>query len=112
MKQNRQSTKGYRGEKWSKDTASSRNLVSTIGAQASPTIGDGQIIVNYSHCTGTNGTPRDITIRHFNAGQTILVSLLRVRTEDGWPLQVPVHMYPAPHTHDPRHCPVQILNLK
>ena len=30
-----------RGEKSSKDMASSRNLVSTIGAQASPTMGDG-----------------------------------------------------------------------
>ena len=32
---------GIRGEKSSKDMASLRNLVSTIGAQASPTIGDG-----------------------------------------------------------------------
>ena len=30
-----------RGEKSSKDMASSKNLVSTIGAQASPTMGDG-----------------------------------------------------------------------
>ena len=30
--------RGIRGEKWSKDMASSRNLVSTIGAQASPTM--------------------------------------------------------------------------
>ena len=35
-KQNRESTKGIRGEKSSKDMASSRNLVSTIGALASP----------------------------------------------------------------------------
>ena len=33
--------RGVRGEKSSKDMASSRNLVSTIGAQASPTMGDG-----------------------------------------------------------------------
>ena len=33
--------RGIRGEKSSKDMARSRNLVSTIGAQASPTIGDG-----------------------------------------------------------------------
>ena len=31
--------RGIRGEKTSKDMASSRNLVSTIGAQASPTMG-------------------------------------------------------------------------
>ena len=31
----------YQGEKSSKDMASSRNLVSTIGAQASPKKGDG-----------------------------------------------------------------------
>ena len=41
VKQNRESTKGIRGEKSSKDMASSRNLVSTIGTQASPTMGDG-----------------------------------------------------------------------
>ena len=34
-------TGGFRGEKSSKDMASSRNLVSTIGEQASPTMGDG-----------------------------------------------------------------------
>ena len=33
--------RGIRGEKSSKDMASSRNMVSTIGAQASPTMGDG-----------------------------------------------------------------------
>ena len=33
--------RGIRGEKSSKDMASSRNLVSTIGALASPRIGDG-----------------------------------------------------------------------
>ena len=33
--------RGIRGQKSSKDMASSRNLVSTIGAQASPTMGDG-----------------------------------------------------------------------
>ena len=33
-KQNRESTKNIQGEKSSKDMASSRNLVSTIGAQA------------------------------------------------------------------------------
>ena len=33
--------RGIRGEKSSKDIASSRNLVSTIGAQASPKKGDG-----------------------------------------------------------------------
>ena len=33
--------RGIRGEKSSKDMATSRNLVSTIGAQASPTMGDG-----------------------------------------------------------------------
>ena len=33
--------RSIRGEKSSKDMASSRNLVSTIGAQASPTMGDG-----------------------------------------------------------------------
>ena len=33
--------RGIRGEKSSKDTASSRNLVSTIGALASPKMGDG-----------------------------------------------------------------------
>ena len=33
--------RGIRGEKSSKDMARSRNLVSTIGAQASPTMGDG-----------------------------------------------------------------------
>ena len=33
--------RGIRGEKSSKDMASSRNLVSTIGALASPKIGDG-----------------------------------------------------------------------
>ena len=32
---------GIRGEKSNKDKASSRNLVSTIGAQASPKKGDG-----------------------------------------------------------------------
>ena len=32
---------GIPGEKSSKDMESSRNLVSTIGAQASPTMGDG-----------------------------------------------------------------------
>ena len=32
---------GIRNEKSSKDMASSRNLVSTVGAQASPTMGDG-----------------------------------------------------------------------
>ena len=32
---------GIRGEKSSKDMASSRNLVSTIGALASPKMGDG-----------------------------------------------------------------------
>ena len=32
---------GIRGEKSGKDMASSRNLVSKIGAQASPTMGDG-----------------------------------------------------------------------
>ena len=41
VKQNRESTKGIRGEKSSKDMASSRNLVSTIGALASPKMGDG-----------------------------------------------------------------------
>ena len=39
--QNGESTKGYSRWKSSKDMASSRNLVSTIGAQASPTMGDG-----------------------------------------------------------------------
>ena len=34
-------SRGIRDEKSSKDMASSRNLVSTIGAQASPTMGDG-----------------------------------------------------------------------
>ena len=38
-KQNRESTRGIRGEKSSKDMASSRNLVSTIGALASPKMG-------------------------------------------------------------------------
>ena len=33
--------RGIRGEKSSKDMASSRNLVSTIGALASPEMGDG-----------------------------------------------------------------------
>ena len=33
--------RGIRGEKSSKDMASSRNLVSTIGAPASPKMGDG-----------------------------------------------------------------------
>ena len=33
--------RGVRGEKSSKDMASSRNLVSTIGALASPKMGDG-----------------------------------------------------------------------
>ena len=33
--------RGIRDEKSSKDMAISRNLVSTIGAQASPTMGDG-----------------------------------------------------------------------
>ena len=33
--------RSIRGEKSSKDMASSRNLVSTIGAQPSPTMGDG-----------------------------------------------------------------------
>ena len=33
--------RGIRGETSSKDMASSRNLVSTIGAQAIPTMGDG-----------------------------------------------------------------------
>ena len=33
--------RGIRGEKSSKDKASSRNLVSTIGALASPKMGDG-----------------------------------------------------------------------
>ena len=33
--------RGIRGEKSSKDMTSSRNLVSTIGAQANPTMGDG-----------------------------------------------------------------------
>ena len=33
--------RSIRGEKSSKDMASSRNLVSTIEAQASPTMGDG-----------------------------------------------------------------------
>ena len=33
--------RGIRGEKSSKDMASSRNLVSTIGALASPKMGDG-----------------------------------------------------------------------
>ena len=32
--------RGIQGEKSTKDTASSRNLVSTIGAQASPEKGD------------------------------------------------------------------------
>ena len=32
--------RGIRGEKWSKDMTSSRNLVSTIGALASPKMGD------------------------------------------------------------------------
>ena len=32
--------RGIQGEKSGKDMASSRNLVSTIGAQASPTMGD------------------------------------------------------------------------
>ena len=40
-KQNRESTMGIRGEKSGKDMASSRNLVSTIETQASPTMGDG-----------------------------------------------------------------------
>ena len=39
-KQNRESTKGYSSEKSSKDMTSSRNLVSTIGALASPKLGD------------------------------------------------------------------------
>ena len=33
--------RGIRGEKSSKDMASSRNLVSTIGALATPKLGDG-----------------------------------------------------------------------
>ena len=33
--------RGIQGEKSNKDTVSSRNLVSTIGAQASPKLGDG-----------------------------------------------------------------------
>ena len=33
--------RGIRGEKSSKDMASSRNLVSTVGALASPKMGDG-----------------------------------------------------------------------
>ena len=33
--------RGIRGEKSSKDMTSSRNLVSTIGAQVSPTMEDG-----------------------------------------------------------------------
>ena len=36
------SLRGIRGEKSSKDMASSRNLVSTIGALASPKMGDGK----------------------------------------------------------------------
>ena len=40
--------RGIRGEKSSKDMASSRNLVSTIGALASPKMGDGSIgIIRY-----------------------------------------------------------------
>ena len=41
VKQNRESTRGIRDEKSSKDMASSRNSVSTIGAQASTKMGDG-----------------------------------------------------------------------
>ena len=36
--------RGIRGEKSSKDMASSRNLVSTTGAQASPTMGQEQLV--------------------------------------------------------------------
>ena len=39
QRQNRESTKGY--SRSSKDMTSSRNLVSTIGALASPKMGDG-----------------------------------------------------------------------
>ena len=39
--------RGIRGEKSSKDMASSRNLVSTIGALASPKMGDGTRYLNY-----------------------------------------------------------------
>ena len=39
--------RGIRGEKSSKDMASSRNLVSTIGALASPKMGDGTRCPNY-----------------------------------------------------------------
>ena len=38
--------RGIRGEKSSKDMASSRNLVSTIGALASPKMGDGTRLFN------------------------------------------------------------------
>ena len=56
--------RGIRGEKSSKDMASSRNLVSTIGALASPTMGDGTrcpealIDFNYSNFRNWTVCPR------------------------------------------------------
>ena len=54
--------RGIRGEKSSKDMASSRNLVSTIGAQASPTMGgrnqvSGRVSVPCWHATPVANAP-------------------------------------------------------
>ena len=54
--------RGIRGEKSSKDMASSRNLVSTIGAQASPTVVgrsqvSGRVNVPCWHATSVANAP-------------------------------------------------------
>ena len=52
--------RGIRGEESSKDIASSKNLVSTIGAQASPKMGDqvsGRVSVPGWHVTPIANAP-------------------------------------------------------
>ena len=72
VKQNRESTKGIRGEKSSKDMASSRNLLATIGAQASPTMGTEPMSFDYIY-----GTMNHPAFSHFKKSLDHIDTLMR-----------------------------------
>ena len=67
-------TRGIQGKKTSKDMASSMNLVSTIEAQASPTMGDrinqvsGRVSVPCWHATPVANAPWKPLICKYNTG--------------------------------------------
>ena len=65
--------RGIRGEKSSKDMASSRNLVSTIGALASPKMGDGTSEITLTHPFQDN-TIHGNTSLSFNSMSSLVTS--------------------------------------